>query len=137
MLRALVDYKLFAKAAREQNLDKMPGVKRKIDATIEKKLAEVFLRNIFETASISEKELRDYYENHLKEFQIPEQIKIRQIVGETEEEATEIAEALKAGVEGKIARERSIGSTAHTGGESGWFGLGRLDPVLERTGFTL
>lgn len=138
LLRTLVDYKLFAKAAKERDLDEIPEIKRKIDATIEKTLAEVFLRNIFETTSISEKELSDYYDTHLKEFRIPEQIKIRQIVVETEEEAREIAEALKVGAEfEKIARERSIGSTAQWGGELGWFGRGRLDPALEITGFSL
>jgi peptidyl-prolyl cis-trans isomerase C len=138
LLRTLVDYKLFAKAAKEHNLHKMPEVKRKINAAIEKTLDHVFLRNILEGVSISEKELRDYYETHLKEFQIPEQIKIRQIVVETEGEAREITEALEDGAEfEKVARERSIGSTAQWGGELGWFGRGRLDPALERTGFTL
>jgi len=135
LLRTLTDYKLFAKVAREENLDKIPEVERKINTAIEKAL---ILRRTIDAVSMSEKDLRDYYEDHLKEFQIPEQIKIRRIVVETEVEAIEILETLEAGAEfEKIARERSIGATAQSGGELGWFGRGRLDPAVERAGFTL
>ena len=138
LLRTLTDYKLFAKVAREENLDKIPEVERKINTAIEKALTEAFLRRTIDAVSMSEKDLRDYYEDHLKEFQIPEQIKIRRIVVETEVEAIEILETLEAGAEfEKIARERSIGATAQSGGELGWFGRGRLDPAVERAGFTL
>jgi peptidyl-prolyl cis-trans isomerase C len=138
LLRTLTDYKLFAKAARQENLDKIPQVDRKINAAIEKALTEAFLRRTLDDVSISEKDLRNYYKAHLREFQSPEQIKIRQIVVETEEAAGKILETLEAGAEfEKIAREKSLGATAQSGGELGWFGRGRLDPSLERAGFTL
>ncbi len=138
LLNSLVDYKLFSRAAREENLDKLQEVKRVVNAAVEKKMAQVYLKKIRGSLSVSEKELRDYYEAHLKEFQTPEQVKVRHIVVRTEKEAEEILERIKGGADfGKIAGERSIDGTAQGGGELGWFGRGRMDPAFEEAAFAL
>jgi peptidyl-prolyl cis-trans isomerase C len=138
LLRTMVNNKIFAKAAKEENLDEMTKVKRRIGAAIEWTLAQDFQRQVLEHISISEKELRDYYDEHVWAFQTPEQIKIREIVVDSKEEAHEIRKLIEEGKEfEQIARERSIGATAHSGGELGWFGRGRLDHAIEQTGFAL
>ena len=137
-LRTLVDNKVFAKAAKEENLDEMLEVRRKIEAAIESTLAQEFQRKVSEHISISEKDLRDYYDEHIRAFQTPEQIKIREIVVTSKEEALGIEKLIEEGIEfEQIARERSIGVTAQSGGELGWFGRGRLDPAIEQAGFAL
>lgn len=135
---SLVDYKLFSMVTREENLDKLPDVNRKINAAVEKTLAQAYTGKIGESLSVSEKELRDYYEFHLKEFQTPEQIKVRHIVVKTEEEAEMILEMIKAGAQfDMIAHEWSIDVTAKSSGELGWVGRERMPPALEKAAFAL
>ncbi len=138
LLRSLVEDGLFAKAAREENLDEIPEVKRRINAAIEKTLAHAYLRRIEASILVSEKELRDYYEGHLNEFRKPEQIKFRQIRVKTEKEAEEILVKIKAGAEtDKIARGRSTDAPVLWSREWGWIGRGRIDPKLEKAAFAL
>jgi len=62
LLRTLTDYKLFAKVAREENLDKIPEVERKINTAIEKALTEAFLRRTIDAVSMSEKLSKSKYD---------------------------------------------------------------------------
>ena len=137
LLRSLLNDKLFSKAAKDDKLHNDLEVRRKIDNAVEKTLALVYRLKIQEV-TVSEKEMMGYYRENIEKFQTPEQIKGRRILVETKQEAEQILKLLKAGaVFDKLARERSQDLTAKNGGEFGWFGRGRMDPVIEEIAFAL
>jgi peptidyl-prolyl cis-trans isomerase C len=133
-----IDSKIFANAAREEDLEKVPEVRAQIDAAVEKTLAQAYQRKIVENVSASEAELMDYYNDHVEDFQRPEQIRARQIVTKTEEEARYLSEKIKAGADfDKIARESSKHSTRKNGGDLGWISRGRMGPAFDKSAFAL
>jgi parvulin-like peptidyl-prolyl isomerase len=138
LLQSLVDYKLFAKAAREKNFDQLPEAKRTIEGAKEKALAQVYQEKITESTSVSEKEIENYYKSNLKEFQIPEQILIQAILVDTRKEAEVILDTIKSGAEfDKMARERSKVMPSQFGDNPGWIGRGKMDPEFEKAAFAL
>jgi len=138
LLQSLVDYKIFAKVAESDNLNKLPEVQRQISAAIEKILAQVYLNRLQQSIQISEEELRGHYESHLKEFQIPEQIKMQQVSVKTAKEAEEILAKIKSAAEsGRTGSGSPIDTGVQWGPESGWLGRGRMDPALENAVFAL
>jgi parvulin-like peptidyl-prolyl isomerase len=138
LLKNLIEHKLFAKAAKEANLDRAPEIRHKIQAAVDRTLSQEFQKKISQGISVSETELRAYYEKFSQSFTMPAQIKIQEIVVAGEDQARRIMAQLEAGEDfGEIARKKSIGATAQSGGQLGWFGKGRLDPAVDQAGFEL
>lgn len=74
------------------------------------------------------KEIQDYYENHRDDFKQGEQIRLRQIVLDTENNAKRIYDELRAGKKMEdLARKFSIAPEAQNGGDIGWIEKGTLD----------
>ena len=85
-----------------------------------------------------EDELLDYYQAHLADYQVGEQVRARQIVVDSLEEAKEIKKALRGGADfAELARERSIAPEGERGGDLGRVGPGTLPPEFENTLFSL
>lgn len=89
--------------------------------------------------TVTDKELLDYFNKNKSSFDEKEQVKLRHILVKTLEEAQEIENELKKGIEfSKLAQERSIDTATKTqGGELGWVTRGVLDPALEKIVFSL
>lgn len=76
---------------------------------------------------ISEEELRKYYNEHVQEFNKKDEVHVRQIVVATEEEATQIRQALLSGTDfSQLARERSLSPDREKGGDLGFFSKGMM-----------
>jgi len=88
--------------------------------------------------SLSSSEVRRYYQANAPEFEKPEQVRVRQIVVATEEEAQKVVELLQAqGADfGALARDKSTAPEAENGGDLGYFALGDM-PVEFNVVFTL
>jgi peptidyl-prolyl cis-trans isomerase C len=77
--------------------------------------------------SVTPSEVRRYYQSNVKEFEKPEQARVRQIVVATEEEARKVEELLQAGAEfAALAREKSTAPEAEHGGDLGYFAMGEM-----------
>ncbi len=94
------------------------------DMMIERLLARDVNRNI----TVSPAEVRKYYASHPQDFDRPEQVRVRQIVVATEEEATKVLELLRDKHEdfAGVARQKSIGPEASQGGDLGYFSRGDM-----------
>jgi peptidyl-prolyl cis-trans isomerase C len=94
------------------------------DMMIERLIARVVNRHI----SVSPAEMRRYYQTHTEEFEKPEQVRVRQIVVATEEEAKKVMELLQApGANFEaLAREKSTAPEAEKGGDLGYFAMGDM-----------
>jgi peptidyl-prolyl cis-trans isomerase C len=138
LLNSLIDNRIFAKAAQDEDFDKNPEVRNQLDISIEKTLSYLYKKELEESFSVNEKDLRDYYESHQEEFKSPEKIKVRYIVARTEDKARELLEKIKPGKEfEKVAVESSTDTTWEEGVELGWITRGSIGPAFERAAFAL
>jgi peptidyl-prolyl cis-trans isomerase C len=77
--------------------------------------------------SVAPSEVRRYYQANSQEFEKPEQVRVRQIVVVTEEEARKVEELLRAGTDfAALAREKSTAPEAERGGDLGYFAMGEM-----------
>jgi len=89
--------------------------------------------------SISDEELLEYYNENKKSFLEPEQVHARHILVETEEEANNLLLQLKEGLTdfAELAKEKSIGPSAPSGGDLGFFTRGQMVKEFEDVAFSL
>jgi peptidyl-prolyl cis-trans isomerase C len=77
--------------------------------------------------SVTTSEVRRYYQSNPQEFEKPEQVRVRQIVVDTEEEAKKVEEQLQNGTDfATLAREKSTAPEAEHGGDLGYFAMGDM-----------
>jgi peptidyl-prolyl cis-trans isomerase C len=77
--------------------------------------------------SVTPSEVRRYYQANPEEFEKPEQVRVRQIVVPTEEEAKKVEESLQNGTDfATLAREKSTAPEAEHGGDLGYFAMGDM-----------
>jgi peptidyl-prolyl cis-trans isomerase C len=95
-----------------------------VDMMIEKLIARDVIRNV----QVSASEVRRYYNENSQEFERPEQVRVRQIVVATENEARKVLDQLqheKADF-ATLAREKSTAPEAEEGGSLGYFAMGEM-----------
>jgi peptidyl-prolyl cis-trans isomerase C len=93
---------------------------------------------ILPRVSITDEEAQSYYQDHLPDYEVPEQVQARQIVVETEQEARDILRRLKWGEDfAKIARESSLSPDGEKGGDLGFFSRGQMPPDFDQVVFSL
>lgn len=79
------------------------------------------------TAPIDEDVLRKYYQGHRSEFEVSDQVRVRQIVVKERKDAENILRMLKQGKSFEdLARRHSIGPEAEQGGDLEFFGRGDM-----------
>ena len=94
------------------------------DVMIEKLIA----RDVIRSVRVSASEVRRYYNENPQEFERPEQVRVRQIVVVSEEEARKILDQLqneKADF-ATLARQKSTAPEAEEGGSLGYFAMGEM-----------
>ena len=152
LLDRWVQLTLMAAEARKQDLQDKPEVKKRIEDMTNALLAQEFMReNVEAKVKVTDKEVKDYYENHKSEFTRPEQVRARHILikvspnadkkalAKAKKKAEEIrAKALKGEDFAKLAEKYSDdpGSRGR-GGDLGYFQKGRMVPEFEKAAFSL
>jgi parvulin-like peptidyl-prolyl isomerase len=94
------------------------------DLMIERLLAREINKNV----AISSAEVRRYYQANPQEFEKPEQVRVRQIVVDSEDEAKKalaLVQSPKADF-AAVAREKSTAPEASSGGDLGYFAMGDM-----------
>lgn len=107
---------------------------------IENRLIELLIHNVIDPkVQISEEELNAYYREHAEEFEVPERVRVRQIVLANKEEAVKVRERLTDGTESfeLVAQEVSLSPDAAQGGEIGVFAKGKMPPEFDQVCFSL
>jgi peptidyl-prolyl cis-trans isomerase C len=94
------------------------------DMMIERLIERDVMRNVHVSAA----EIRRYYQENQHEFQRPEQVRVRQIVVATEEDAQKALDQLQNEKTdfAALARKRSTAPEAEEGGDLGYFAMGDM-----------
>lgn len=134
----IIAKKLFSREARRLKLHQKPEVKHKIDNVIDQILVSEYINQIRDQIKIKKEEMEAYYEKNKNQYQEPEQVKVRHILLETEEDARVVLTDLKGGKDfAQLAEEKSICPSKTKGGDLGWFDRGRMVPAFETAAFNL
>jgi len=110
---------------------------------------EVVRREVGSHLEVSGDEVKQYYDEHTKEFALPERVVLSEISLSTEGKSPEEFAAIRSKVEGlrasvlngddfeQVATRYSQGSTAKDGGDLGTFKKGELPPQIEAIVFEM
>ncbi len=110
----------------QQNLEKELLIKKLIAQEIE------------EPVEINEEEISNYFQEHKNEFKRPEQVRVRQIVLESEMEANKLRKKLRRGADfAKLAETHSLSPDGVRGGDLGYFSRGQMPAEFEEVAFKL
>lgn len=140
--QALEDYigeKLLMQKAKKYERNYRKKMKKEIENYKKDLLIKEFLSDqVLSKAEISQEEIKNYYNNNLKDFLVPERIHLYEIVVQTEDEARNILNRLANGEDfSEIAKKESISSSKEKGGDIGMISRGQLMPELEEILFAM
>ena len=93
---------------------------------------------VYDTVTVSEKEIGAYLADHRTDFEEPEQVRASQILVRTREEAAEARKRIRGGEDfAEVAREISLSPDAEDGGDLGFFSRGQMTQEFEAVIFSL
>lgn len=109
------------------------GYKSEADLKKTMKLGMLQEKAAMKDIKITDKELKDYYDNYQPE------IKARHILVADEATANTVKQKLDGGAKFEdVAKEYSTDkASAQNGGDLGWFGTGKMDPDFEKAAYAL
>src|SRR5262249_43788100 len=80
LIDRILESTTFAMAAEKEGLDKDPEIQKQLQSSREQILTYAFQRKISKQTNASDDEAKKYYDEHPKEFTMPEQVKARHIL---------------------------------------------------------
>lgn len=136
LVEAYVDQRLLSRAAAESGVPRNPDVARQILAARERILASAFMQTKIE-ATVTEDAARKLYNAQVDATRIGEEVRARQILVATEDDALQIVAALDGGADfTQLAQTLSLDiASAAKGGDLGFFDRGGVDPTLAAVAF--
>jgi peptidyl-prolyl cis-trans isomerase C len=139
VLDQLIDEKVILVFAEKEGYSKKKEFKQQLENAKNQLLLSMVVQDkVDKMAAVSEEEVRRFYQGNPNQFQETEQRRARHILVKTEAEANAIVRTLKAGADfSKLAREKSVDSSATNGGDLGWFTKGQLVPAFEAAVFSM
>ena len=139
VLEQMITESLLLQEAKDIGLEQDKDVLEEIQELTEQILIQTLIeREILEKVKISDEETEKYYTENISNFIEKEQVHLFNILVETEEEAQNILEQLKNGIDfSEIAKEKSTGPSAAQGGDLGFVSKGTIIPEIEEVIFAL
>ena len=139
VLDQVISEKLLIQEAINMGLEKDNDVLEQVKKMTEQILVQALIeKEILNKVDANEEEVLDYYEQNKDSFTEKEQVHLYNILLETEEEAQNVLEQLKAGEDfSEIAIEKSSGPSATQGGDLGYVAKGTIIPEIEEVIFAL
>ena len=139
VLDQIISEKLLIQEAENMGLKEDNDVLEQIKKMTEQILVQVLIeREILDKIKVNDEEVLEYYEQNKDSFTEKEQVHLYNILLETEKEAQDVLEQLKAGGDfNEIAIEKSTGPSATQGGDLGYVAKGTIIPEIEEVVFAL
>ncbi|WP_345979256.1 peptidyl-prolyl cis-trans isomerase [Sulfurimonas sp. HSL3-2] len=148
ILQEMVMQEVVYNDAKKLGIDKSKEFKdelAKVTEQIKKRLAvQLWQKRVADKITVSEKEIKDYYNKNKSEFQEKERVHAYHILVKTEDEAKKLIGELKflkgADLESKffdLAKANSTGPSAPKGGDLGTFTQGQMVPAFDKAVFSM
>jgi len=139
ILDQMISEILLIQEAKNMGLEEDNDVLEQIKKMTEQILVQALIeREILDKIDVNDEEVSEYYEQNKDNFTEKEQVHLYNILLETEEEAQDILEQLKAGGDfSEIAKEKSTGPSAAQGGDLEYIAKGTIIPEIEEVVFAL
>ncbi|MBI3940116.1 MAG: peptidylprolyl isomerase [Acidobacteria bacterium] len=139
LLDNYLENRAFYFEALAEKMDQDPDLAGRLDLFRQQLFANAYLGRERRKVSVSEDDMRKYYDAYRKEFEIPEIINASHILVRTEQEALAVKKQLDAGADfAQLAREKSIDTTnKHLGGNLGFIARGAMLPPFDDAAFKL
>jgi peptidyl-prolyl cis-trans isomerase C len=139
-LDEIIKKELLYQEALKEGFDKDPDFERRLEDF--KKLtliSRIFEKEIVEKSSVSDQEVRDFFENNREEFTATGQTRVSHVLVKTEEEARKVLARLEKGDKFvDVAKTESIDkASAARGGDLGFVSRGQMVPEFEEAAFKL
>jgi len=142
--------KLLYKEAVKEGLDKDKDVLDTLEKLKTRVMVRRVIEKVIESISVSDDDVKNYYEKHKKEFAVPEQvdaahilIKVKDFSNKNEDKAAlkkakDMLKKIKAGEDfTELAKKYSDGPSKRKGGDLGYFYRGQMVPEFEKAAFGL
>jgi peptidyl-prolyl cis-trans isomerase C/foldase protein PrsA len=101
-------------------------------------IQKLFLEHVYPRVAVTEEEIHTYYDQHLRDFEEPEQVHAAQIVVKGIDDARRVQVQLRAGKKfADLARKYSLSPDARLGGDLGFFPRGVMPPQFDEVVFKL
>ncbi len=138
LIEELVFQELFYLDALELKLDQEQLYLDEVERTKNALLKQFAINNLLKDVSVSEDDVKKYYEDNKEKFTSPRTINASHILVEDLAKAEEIIEEIKSGLSFAEAAEKySKCPSSQKGGELGFFGKGAMVPEFEKAAFEL
>ena len=137
LVETIIDTRLAATRAKEMGLDKSDEYKQAI-SRIEGQILKRMLFSQEIEKGITEEGIKKRYADLVENVPIGDELRARHILVESQARAKEVIKKLDDGADFKaMAAEHSIGPSASSGGDLGWFGQGSMVAEFEKEAFSL
>ncbi len=101
-------------------------------------IQKFFQEHVYPRVAVTEEEIRQYYGEHAKDLEEPEQVRAAQIVVKGLDEARRVQQQLRSGKKfADLARKYSLSPDAKVGGDLGFFPRGIMPPQFDEVAFKL
>jgi peptidyl-prolyl cis-trans isomerase C len=137
LIQYLADLIVLSQAAQKQKFGERPVVERRVDLERKSVLTEALLQDAGH-AAINDAALHKAYDETVKQMPSEQEVRARQILVETKEDADAIETELKRGTDfALLAKEKSKDAAAAQGGDLGYFTRNQVPPELADVVFKL
>ncbi|EJO5349592.1 peptidylprolyl isomerase [Clostridium botulinum] len=136
LIKQMIDFELSYNYAKDMKFDETEDFKKQLEATKKQLLIQVAVSSVLARATVSEEEVKKYYEDNKEEFNTQELITARHILVDSLDEANKIYEEIENGLDfSKAAEKYSKCPSKAQGGSLGTFTKGQMVPEFEKAVF--
>lgn len=150
-IQQLIENRVLAVAAEHEDFSDDPAYQAELDEAVRQvKMRYYYARHVSAGVNVSEEEVKQYYQKHLKEYTVPDRLRVRHILVEVKRGAhpAEVSNAYNRAVEirqriqegepfATLALNASSCPSRTQGGDLGYVQRGQLVPEVERAAFAL
>lgn len=138
LLEEIISFELVYNYAKDSGMEEDPEYLQQLERAKKEILTQTAVSKVVSEATVSDKEVEDYYNANNEMFKNPGTVSAKHILVETEEKAQEVMNKINEGMSfEEAAQQFSTCPSNAQGGDLGRFGRGQMVPEFEDAAFNL